>query len=111
MRRSLKEEQPKLPELPENNDLKQPAHASGVRQITVTWGEEHHQPIQYNGFRIGGITLVADVHPGETVEEAHDRLFEMLEGLGRRQFDAKLQGFLDRAAAGAKAARGNVGRK
>lgn len=82
-----------------------PGHASGVRQITVVWGEEHHQPVQYNGFRIGGLHLVADVRPTETVEEAHDRLFAMLDELGRKQFEQKLAGFLDRARQGAAAAR------
>lgn len=88
-----------------------PAHASGVKQITVTWGEENHSPIQYNGFRCGDITLVAEVSPSETVEEAYARLYDMLEDLGKKQFKSKLDGFLERAKAGAVASRAAAGRK
>lgn len=79
------------------NYHERPGHPSGVRQITVTWGEEHIQPIQFNGFKFGGISVVADVHPAETVREAHDRIFALLEELGQKQFEAKLTGFLERA--------------
>lgn len=74
-----------------------PAPAN-VRSIRVTWGEEVHQPIQYNGFRVGAIEVLVDVLPAEDVREVYERTFAWLEELGRDQFRRKLDGFLTRVA-------------
>ncbi len=61
--------------------------------------------MQYNGFRCGGFELVVDVLPGESVEEVHDRTWQMMEALGKKQFEAKLEGFLGRLKVAGQRAR------
>lgn len=75
------------------------------QMITVTWGEEVLQPIQYNGFRIGPITLSTPVKEGETVEQAYSRVWAMLAKLGERQFTDKLDTFKNHLREGAASVR------
>ena len=76
-----------------------------VTRMVVTWGEEVHQPIQYNGFRVGSIELEIEVAPGEDPRRAYGRAWQLCEQLGARQAELKLQGFLKRLKQSAIAAR------
>lgn len=84
-----------------------PVH--GVRQITVTWGEEVIQPIQYNGFRVGPLSMTVDVLPHETPREAYARVWKLLDDIGQEQFAQKLAGFMQRAKASGQAVRSRAG--
>ncbi len=68
----------------------------GRRTIKVTWGEENYHPVAYNGFKVGGVELVIDVPPSQTIEEAYDHAWERLDAIVRKQFDQKLEGFIQR---------------
>jgi len=86
-----------------------PDDSDEIRTVTVTWGEEVHQPIQYNGFRNGPITLTAPVRDGETVKEAIARLWKELDAIGKELHEVKLKGFLERLkSTGATVARERV---
>ena len=85
------------------------ADTATTGNITVTWGEEVLQPIQYNGFRVGPLTITAPILPGETVLQAYHRLWTMLDKLGREQFDRKLSGWLERVKAAGTAVRASRG--
>jgi hypothetical protein len=61
--------------------------------VTVTWGEEVLQPVQYNGFRVGPITVSMPVLSGESIAQAYERVWQIVDGLGQRQFQAKLDGW------------------
>lgn len=69
-----------------------------VKQIRVVWGEEVHQPIQYNGFRVGPIEVLVEVLPGESAAEVYERTYAWLDSLGKDQFRRKVSGFLGRLA-------------
>lgn len=75
---------------------KPPATAIPVRQLTVRWGEEVHQPIQFNGFRVGNIEMTVDVPDGMTAEEVYREVYARLDRMGQEQFADKLQGWSDR---------------
>lgn len=77
---------------------RQPTAAEiGRRTIKVTWGEENYHPVAYNGFKVGGIELVIDVPPNQTIEEAYEQAWERLEAIvTKQQFPQKLDGFIKR---------------
>lgn len=77
----------------------------GVKSIRVTWGEEVIQPVQYNGFRIGGLELQIDLLPGESPEMAYERGWAILDRIGRKQFELKLKGFAERLGAAQRGVR------
>ena len=70
--------------------------APTVRTLKVTYGEENYHPVQYNGFKVGGIELVIEVPPNMTLEEAHELAFTRLETLVEHQFKRKLDTFMQR---------------
>lgn len=75
--------------------------------LTVTWGEETIQPIQFNGLRFGGLSLTVPLRPGDNIAEAYRQAWELLDQLGREQFEAKLAGWKERV----RAARAEVTRR
>jgi hypothetical protein len=66
--------------------------------ITVTWGEEHYQVTQYNGFRLGPFTVTVTVQPGETDEAAWARANTLLDKHVETMFIAKRNGYAERWA-------------
>ncbi len=68
----------------------------GRRTLKVTWGEENYHPVAYNGFKCGGLELVVDVAPNQTIEEAYDLAYGRLQKIAERQFEGKLEGFISR---------------
>lgn len=65
-------------------------------EVTVVWGEEVFSPVQYNSFRVGGTSIKTTTKPGETVRQAHQRVWKMLEELAETQFADKVNGFGER---------------
>jgi hypothetical protein len=61
--------------------------------VTVSWGEEVFQPVQYNTFRCGGNSITTPTKPGETYLEAYRRAWLALEELSELQFNDKLAGY------------------
>ena len=61
-----------------------------VTSITVEWGSETHQPIQYNGFQSGAISMVIEVPPGIPAKRAHAWALVQLKSMGKTQFNEKL---------------------
>lgn len=82
------------------------AHELGIKSIRVKWGDETIQPVQFNGLHVGEIEVESSILPGETLEEAHARIFEVLERIGQKQFETKLKGFVTRMSTAQRAARG-----
>jgi hypothetical protein len=80
-------------------------NASGIRRITIKWGSEHIQPIQYNGFHVGDLEIVMDVAPNETPDECYARGWAWLERMVETQFELKLQGFMGRVQRAAQKVR------
>lgn len=64
--------------------------------ITVSWGEETIHPVQYNGFRFGGLVVTAPVQPGESLRDAHDRIYAELDVIAKLQFKEKLVAYIER---------------
>ena len=73
--------------------------------LVVTWGEELYAPIQFNSFRIGGLTLQMPIREGETARDAYARAWMQLEALCAEQFEKKLEGFMQRARRASDAVR------
>ncbi len=69
---------------------------AGRRTIKVTWGEENFHPVAYNGFKVGGIELVVDVPPNQTIEECYEQTYARLDAIVAKQFERKLEGFIER---------------
>ena len=65
-------------------------------RLTVVWGEEYFQPVQYNGFKVGPFSLEVDIQQGVTVEATYHAAWIILDQLARKQFDEKLDAYLDR---------------
>lgn len=65
-------------------------------QITVTWGEEHYQVTQYNGFRVGPFSVTVTVQLGESDDAAFKRGWDLLEKHAMKVFQAKRNGFAER---------------
>ena len=72
--------------------------------LTVTWGEETFQPVQFHGFRVGPLTATAKVSEGQSIAAVYRELWLELDALGRAQFKEKLAGMLDRIKQCGKAA-------
>ena len=68
----------------------------GQIKLTVVWAEENFQPVQYNGFRVGPLSLEIHVQAGESIEAAYQVAWAMLDQLARKQFSEKLDAYLDR---------------
>lgn len=68
----------------------------GRRTLKVSWGEENYHPVAYNGFKVGGLELMVDVAPNQTIEEAYELAYGRLEKIVERQFESKLEGFINR---------------
>lgn len=79
--------------------------AEGVVTLKLTWPEELFSPVQYNTFKIGGFEVVLKPKAGETIDDMVARGEAMLERVGRRQFENKLAGFLERLRTAAERAR------
>ncbi len=82
-----------------------PQPPKGVRSLTVTWGEEYIQPVQFNGVRIGALEAVVDVPPGADPTEVYEQTWQWLDGLGAEQYRRKMEAFLIRLTDAGKRAR------
>jgi hypothetical protein len=74
-------------------------------EITVTWPEEKiaPRPNSYSSCSVGNLYYKTTVRPGETVEQAFARGYEVVRRMGEQFRSAKLRSFLralDEAAAG-----------
>lgn len=85
---------------------KEPPEDVSVDELTlsVTWGEEVYQPVQFHTFRVGPITASAKVAEGQSIAGVYRQLWAELDRLGRAQFEEKLAGALERIKRAGKAA-------
>ena len=60
----------------------------------ATWGEEHFQPVAYQGFRVGPFRATGEVRAGETVAEATYRLWLQLNEAAMKIRDEQTRGYL-----------------
>ena len=67
-----------------------------VRTMTVSWGEETYQPIQFHGFRVGPLSMTLDIPAGCDLDSFARDAFKRLEKMGNEQFSRKLRDYLDR---------------
>lgn len=67
-----------------------------VKSMRVVWGEEVHQPIQFNGFRVGAIEAEVELPPGADPAKVYDAVWNKLAELGQQQFDKKMQAWAER---------------
>lgn len=69
---------------------------AGRRMLKVSWGEENFHPVAYNGFKCGGLELVVEVPPNQTVEECYEQTYARLDAIAAKQFEQKLNSFITR---------------
>ena len=67
-----------------------------VTSLTVTWGEEYIQPLQFNGFKFGGISITVEVPPGVQPEHVHAEMWNRLNKMAEFEFHTKLAGYTER---------------
>lgn len=65
-------------------------------EVTVTWGKEYFQLIQFNGFDVGPISLTTRVREGETVGQAVARAAAALETAAQAEYQRKSRGHVAR---------------
>lgn len=92
---------------PEDKEPPEEAPGAGIQALTVTWGEETHNPIQYHTVKVGGLTATVVPAAGESVQQAARRAWEVLDEIAREQFNEKLDGFFGRAREAAQRAKGH----
>lgn len=74
--------------------------------LVVSYPEQTISAIQYNSFRIGGLTLTVEVLPGQTVQGAAREAFDELRNIAAAQFRDLLAEHLDYVRQAQRAARG-----
>lgn len=79
----------------------------GIRELTVTWGEETHNPIQFHTVKVGGLTATVVLGADADVKEAARQAYELLGEIAAEQFEQKLTGFFGRAKQAAQRAKGS----
>lgn len=65
-------------------------------QFTFSWGREHIQPVQFNGFDLGPWEVTLTLRPGESIDDLHLRATEYLDAIADREYKHKLPRFLNR---------------
>jgi uncharacterized Zn finger protein (UPF0148 family) len=63
-------------------------------EVTVTWGEETFQPVQFNTFHVGPFTTNTRVRPGETRVQAMERAYAELEAFAEEIFERKKKAYV-----------------
>jgi len=61
-----------------------------ITSITVEWGAEYHQPVQFNGFNVGAISMAVDVPPDVSASRVHAWALEQLKVMSKKQFKERL---------------------
>ena len=61
-----------------------------VTSITVEWGTEYHQPVQFNGFNLGAISMAVDVPPDVPASRVHAWAVKQLKAMSKKQFEERL---------------------
>lgn len=74
--------------------------------VDVTWGEELFSPVQYNSFRVGPFSRRTRVRPGETEDQAFERVYRQLEAMAAKTHERKSKVFLTKLREAGTAARG-----
>lgn len=77
-----------------------------VEELTVTWGRQHVQPVQYQGMDVGPFSLTLRLREGETLQQAYNRGMARLEEMARRDYEHRLPKFIDRIRDAVSQARG-----
>lgn len=65
------------------------------QSVSVTWGDEFFQVVQYNGFRVGPFQATTVVREGETIADATLRAHRALAEAARRIRTEKSREHLD----------------
>lgn len=68
----------------------------GINEITVTWGGERFQPIQYFHVDTGPISVTIRPEPSERANQAYARAYALVEKYGKQLFESKLKEYLER---------------
>lgn len=66
------------------------------RTLTVVWGEETFQPIQFHGFRVGPLSMTVFIAPGSDMQVVYRQVWNRLDALAHEQFGEKMAAYLDR---------------
>jgi hypothetical protein len=74
-------------------------------ELTVTWGREHVQPVQFCGLDLGPFSMTVRVRAGETTQAAASRAFSALDVIAEAEYRRKLPQFLARVREAGLAAR------
>lgn len=80
-------------------DEQQPEHQSDELQVdslTVHYPEELYAPVQYHSFRVGGHSVTITPRAGESVAQAFERGYKLLEELADKEFQHRLAKFRER---------------
>lgn len=54
------------------------AEATGGDRVRATWGREKFSPVAYNDFDIGPFEAEGTIRPGESIGQAHERIYSEL---------------------------------
>jgi len=64
--------------------------------VTVLYGKETFTPKPYNTFEIGPFSMTTSIQPGESIQQACDRVYGKLRDFANIEFARKLKDFVDR---------------
>lgn len=82
-----------------------PNVAEKTMTLTVSYPTQTFFPIKYNGFELGGLSLTAEVHPGESIQVVYDAMWAQLEVMAVKQFAATFADYQERVRHAAEAMR------
>jgi hypothetical protein len=91
--------------MPGQENHSSPPDEDGFEELTVTWGREHVQAVQFCGFDVGPFSLTVRLRDGESVESAYERAQARLSKVAEVEFSRKLREHLDRVRRAAQAGR------
>lgn len=80
-----------LPEAPREHTITEPAGET----VSVTRGEWLVQPVQYNSFRVGAVTVETTRRPGESFEAAARRAYDVASRVHRGMAEKEMAEYLD----------------
>lgn len=75
-------------------ELRSPVELKSGESLVVTWGKEGYQPVKWHGMEVGPFVRTTIIQPGETTEQAYERVRAELAVVARREFELKLSEYL-----------------
>lgn len=103
MRTRSEAAQSRQPGLTEDPKVAMVNRTGAPMTVTVDWGRNLYAPIKFNTFEVDGPSITFVVPPDGDVAAQFDQVWAACEMLAKRQFNAKLNSYLEQAQAAAEA--------